>query len=201
MRIVTALTTAVLLSTAVAHAAPPVSDAQIAKIAEPERQLRAMIAASFFEDPAGPQSFYTLGIAPGCAVLKPAVERAVAANRVAWSANLVSPFRSAVPADTLATFSTQTPEGAGRILEPLRPAIGAKMQASSEAILQAASRGVIGDVQAVAAKVDPAQVDRVVRQRELEAAAGSDQQFCGLLPAQAAAPGTPGAPPAPAPPR
>ncbi len=180
----------------IADAAPPVSDAQIIRIAEPERQLRLMIAATFFEDPAGPQSFYTLGIAPGCAVLKPAVERAVAANRAAWSANIVSAFRSVVPADTLASAAAQTPETAGRTLDPLRPAIGAKMQASSEPILQAASRGVIGELQAAAAKVDIAQVDRAARQHELAAAASSGQQFCGLLPAQ-----TPpaGAPPAPLP--
>ncbi len=175
----------------IAAAAPPVSDAQIIRIAEPERQLRLMIAATFFEDPAGPQSFYALGIVPGCAVLKPAVERAVAANRAAWSANVVSAFRSAVPADTLASAAGQTPEAAGRMLDPVRPAIGAKMQASSEPILQAASHGVITDVQAAAAKVDAAKVDRAARQRELEAAAGSGQQFCGLLPAQAPPPGAP----------
>ena len=178
-----------------AHAAPPVTDAQIIRIAEPERQLRVMVAATFFEDPAGPQSFYALGIAPGCAVLKPAVERAVAANRAAWSANLVSAFRSTVPADTLAAVANQTPEGAGRILEPLRPAIGAKMQASSEPILQTAAHGVIGEVQAAAAKVDVARIDRAARQRELDAAASGGQQFCGLLPVQTPPPGAPPAPP------
>lgn len=184
-------------SSVAASAAPPVSDAQIVRIAEPDRQLRVMIAASFFEDPAGPQSFYALGIAPGCAVLRPAVERAVAANRAAWSANIVSAFRSAVSPDTLATAAAQTPEAAGRTLDPLRPAIGAKMQASSEPILQAATHGVIGDVQAAAAKVDTAKVDRAARQQELEAAARSGQQFCGLLPAQAPPPGAPAAPPPP----
>ena len=182
-------------SASIAAAAPPVSDAQIVKIAEPDRQLRVMIAASFFEDPAGPQSFYALGISPGCAVLRPAIERAVATNRTAWSANIVSAFRSTVPAGTLAMAVTQTPESAGRTLNPLRPAIGARMQASSEAILQAAAHGVLSDVQAAAAKVDPAQVDRDARQRELAAAAGSGQQFCGLLPAQTPPSGSPPAPP------
>ncbi len=188
------LAAAALAGTAVS-AAPPVTDAQIVRIAEPERQLRVMIAASFFEDPAGPQSFYALGIAPGCAVLKPAVERAVAANRAAWSANIVSAFRGTVPADTLATAAAQSPEAAGRTLDPLRQAIGAKMQASSEPILQAATHGVIGDVQAAAAKVDAAKVDRAARERELQAAASTGQQFCGLLPAQAAASGAPAPPP------
>lgn len=180
---------------AITAAAPSVSDAQIVKIAEPDRQLRVMIAASFFEDPAGPQSFYTLGIAPGCTVLKPAIERAVAANRVAWSANLVNAVRSAVPAETLATAAAQTPADAGRTLDPLRSAIGAKMQASSEPILQAAAHGVIGDVRAAAAKVDATKIDRAARERELQAAASAGQQFCGLLPAQTLPPGTPSAPP------
>lgn len=196
MRIVLGLTiAAAALASGIASAAPPVTDAQIIRIADPERQLRVMIAATFFEDPAGPQSFYTLGIAPGCAVLKPAVERAVAANRAAWSANIVSAFRSTVPADTLATAAAQTPEAAGRTLDPLRAAIGAKMQASSEPILQAATHGVIGDVQTAAAKVDAAKVDRAARERELQATASTGQQFCGLLPAQAATAGAPPAPP------
>lgn len=198
MRIIKSLgMVAVALAGIAASAAPAVSDAQITRIAEPDRQLRVMIAASFFEDPTGPQLFYTLGIAPGCAVLRPAVERAVAANRAAWSANIVSAFRSAVPADTLATAAAQTPEAAGRTLDPLRPAIGAKMQASSEPILLAATHGVIGDVQAAAAKVDTAKVDRAARQQELQAAARDGQQFCGLLPAQAPPPGAPAAPPPP----
>lgn len=185
---------ALTVFTALAGAVPvaaAVTDAQILAVAEPDRQLEIMLAAGFFENPAGPQSFYALGIKPGCAALRRSVAAAVAANRAAWSANVLAAYRTAVPADQLATIVKLPPERAAPLLEPLRPAIGTAMQASSEARLTAATATVVGEVQRAAAGVDVAKVDRAARDRELVAAQAADTQYCGLLPPEPRGDGPP----------
>ena len=176
------LLAAVLALAATPLAAAPVTDAQIIAVAQPEQQLEVMLAANFFQNPAGPKALYALGLPAGCDALRRSVANAVAGNRAAWSANVLAAYRGAVPADKLSTIVALPPEQAAPLLDPLRPDIGTRMRASSEALLEAAATKVVADLTAAAAPVDVTKIDRAARGRELAAAQPTGAQFCGLLP-------------------
>lgn len=170
---------AMTLVASAAQAKPPTDDA-LAKIALPREQFSAMLADTVFKDRAMAINAFLLGIEPMCSAYSSAADKALARHLADWRRNLLTAFRTVVPADALEAAVAEGPAGRNR-LTGYMDRIGAAMEASSAAILDQSRAEVLRDVGAATAGINPGKIDQQARIRELEAQIARTGKLCGVI--------------------
>ncbi len=164
-----------------ASARPP-SDNEIASAIQPEMRLRILLANTVFDAPETMNVIQLLGPDQVCEKVRPGFEALIAAEKAAWSDQLVQAYRNLAPQDRLSVAVEKGPQFAILVLAPLFEQVHLATLVPQLRLQSRAHENIVQPLAAEAMGTTPTLEDRAANLARFRTLAAKGSNYCGLRP-------------------